>query len=209
MASSGVWSWTDGKPFAYTDWKNDEPNLDPGMDCVQTEMVDGFWQAVNCFNKMPFICTTAALKADTCPATCDQGWALFNLSCYKLGFNADFDDSEAFCVTNGGHLASIHSTQENIFVAGLARTGMLEDGSKQPWIGLKTSDGSNWFWTDNTKLDFTSWGSKQPEIDNSKNCGQIFVDKSLLPSDSGLYEKWQNYDCSKSARAFVCKKPSI
>lgn len=118
MAASGVWSWTDGKPFTYHDWKTGEPNDSPGSDCGQIQIADGLWSALNCFTKLPFICTTPAVTGATCPATCDDGWAVFNQSCYKLGFNAKFDDAEASCVGSGGHLTSIHSTQESIFVSG-------------------------------------------------------------------------------------------
>jgi len=207
LASSGVWSWTDGTPFSYNNWADGEPNDGAGADCGQVQMADGLWKALNCFSKLPFICTTPTVNADTCPATCDDGWAVFNGSCYKLGFNAKFDDAEAGCVSNGGHLASIHSTQESIFVSELARTGMMQDTSKEPWIGLKTEDGSNWAWTDSTPLDFTDWGTNQPATSATKKCGQIFVDKSVWPQDAGLYEKWQNYDCTTSARAYICKKP--
>ena len=221
LAASGVWSWTDGTAFSYHDWKTGEPNNSPGSDCGQVQMADGLWAATNCFTKLPFVCTTPAVTGATCPVTCDEGWAVFNGSCYKLGFNAKFDDAEASCVSSGGHLASIHSTQESIFVSGnsngffyflingfsgLARTGLTEDSSKQPWIGLKTQDGSNWAWTDSTKFDFTDWGTHQPANSTNKKCGQIFVDKSIWPQDAGLYEKWQNYDCTTTARAYICKK---
>ncbi|KAE9548049.1 hypothetical protein FO519_008739 [Halicephalobus sp. NKZ332] len=186
LASSGVWAWTDGSPFSYNEWKVGEPNPSQGSDCGQIQMEDGFWVAVNCFSKLPFVCTTPAVSAATCPATCDDGWAVFNKSCYKLGFNANFDDAEASCVSSGGHLASIHSTQESIFVSELARTGLMEDDSNQPWIGLRSQDGASWAWTDSSKFDFQDWGTNQPASPSTKKCGQIFVDKSIWPQDAGF-----------------------
>jgi hypothetical protein len=206
LASPGVWSWTDGKPFSYADWGQGQPSTEFGNDCVKVSMTNGFWLATNCFEKYPFICIIPSLLGPTCPARCDSGWSLYNSSCYKMNFNHNWDDAEVDCVTNGGHLASIHSTQENIFISTLARTGLDSDTSKQPWIGLKSTDGSNWFWSDGTPTDFKAWGNKQPDSGNTKQCAQIFADKSNWPQDSGLYEKWQSFDCSKSARAYVCKK---
>ena len=54
-------------------------------------------------------------------ATCPQGWSLFegNKHCYQKGATgASFTDAEAYCVTKGGHLASIHSKEENKFIHG-------------------------------------------------------------------------------------------
>lgn len=117
LVSSGVWSWTDGKPFSYADWAQGEPSTQFGNDCVKVSMTNGFWIADNCYQKFPFICSTPSLLGPTCPARCDSGWSLYNSSCYKVNFNHNWDDAEADCVTNGGHLASIHSTQENIFLS--------------------------------------------------------------------------------------------
>ncbi|CAJ0592995.1 unnamed protein product [Cylicocyclus nassatus] len=55
-----------------------------------------------------------------CPARCESGWTLFDKTeaCYKTFFGETFYTAEYICSTYGGHLTSIHSSEENNFVAG-------------------------------------------------------------------------------------------
>lgn len=114
------WTWTDGTIWSYTSWANDEPNNNPGSDCVSSRLSDGLWIASNCFKRKPFICQIPPLPVVKCPNFCDSEWAFFNESdsCYKTFYNLKWNDAEATCVENGAHLASIHSDAENSFVAG-------------------------------------------------------------------------------------------
>ena len=120
LASSGVWTWTDGTPFGYNAWASGEPNGNAGSDCVSSKVADGTWVASNCFSTKPYICNVPPLPQHTCPARCDSEWAYFSesSSCYRTFYNAKWNDAEASCVSEGGHLASIHSSAENSFVAG-------------------------------------------------------------------------------------------
>ncbi|CAJ0594371.1 unnamed protein product [Cylicocyclus nassatus] len=59
-------------------------------------------------------------------------------ACYKQFFTASFDNAERFCKTKGAHLASIHSYEENHFVAALAKTGKeWTKHTDYTWIGLR------------------------------------------------------------------------
>ena len=56
------------------------------------------------------------------------------------------------CVSKNGHLASIHSEDENIFI-----TSML---SHKTWIGLlKVHKGGQRHWSDGSVYDYTKWKS--------------------------------------------------
>ena len=57
----------------------------------------------------------------TTPASpsCPGGWSHFNGYCYKLNQDTkSWGDAEAACQSEGGHLASIHSEDENDFLVG-------------------------------------------------------------------------------------------
>ncbi|VDK52261.1 unnamed protein product [Cylicostephanus goldi] len=82
-------------------------------------------------------------------------------------YNANFQDAEDICDTVGGHLTSIHSYAENVFVAELARMGVpwSDDYARElTWIGLRRegTQSRNWTWTDGTKVDFLAWTQGAP-----------------------------------------------
>jgi len=212
LASSGVWAWTDGTPFGYNSWGSGEPSNNAGSDCVSSEIADGTWKAVNCFSVKPYICNVPPLPDFNCPPRCDSEWAYYNEtnSCYKVYFNAKWNDAEATCVSDGAHLASIHSGSENSFVAALSRTGLSSSTPHQTWIGLYTTDkNTNWNWTDGSPVDFYNWAPSQPDHAGKENCVQLYSDNSEWSSESKWYEKYNNYDCNEKVRAYTCKKPAV
>uniref|UniRef100_A0A7I5EBT5 C-type lectin domain-containing protein n=1 Tax=Haemonchus contortus TaxID=6289 RepID=A0A7I5EBT5_HAECO len=227
LVTAGKWAWTDGTNFLYTNWAPGQPQA--GKDCASSRLSDGRWMANDCQlekaytcsvpPQLPFTCpppptcppvTTAAPVVCTprqCTPHCDSEWTYFSQtnSCFKLFFGQKWDDAEAFCVEQGGHLASVHSEQENTFVANLARTNKkLTDPDELTWIGLHAV-GNEWKWTDNTKTDYINWAPKQPDNPGKENCVELAQD----PSDHGWYENWNNENCNTVMRAFVCKKNSI
>ena len=83
--------------------------------------------------------------------TPDDGWITMDNYdyCYLMVANAKtWEDANNHCIYNGGHLASIHSNEENEFVRG------------DVWIGLiKVSKGGQRHWTDNTAYNYDNWRS--------------------------------------------------
>ncbi|VDK54008.1 unnamed protein product [Cylicostephanus goldi] len=85
-----------------------------------------------------------------------------------------FSNAESLCRNFGAHLTSIHSADENHFVAELAETGLEfpsnEAHERATWIGLRRADDSkgDWLWTDGTKVDFLAWSPNEPN-DSSGN----------------------------------------
>ncbi|WKY08527.1 hypothetical protein Q1695_007784 [Nippostrongylus brasiliensis] len=227
LITSGQWAWTDKSNFIFTNWAPSQPQ--PGADCASSKLSDGQWLAGSCETVKPYTCEVAPQNPTTCPPPpicptvavptaavctpkkctphCDSEWTYFSQtnSCFKLFFNEKWDDAEAFCVEQGGHLASIHSEQENTFVANLARTNKkLTDPNDLTWIGLQ-ADGNGWKWSDNTTVNYINWAPKQPDNPGKENCVELAQDES----DHGWYENWNNEECSVVMRAFVCKKRSI
>ncbi|KAK6053094.1 lectin C-type domain protein [Cooperia oncophora] len=229
LVLSGKWAWTDGTNFLYTNWARATTDWE-GLRIISSERWTMDGERLSTY-KGVYVCsaTTTAIHLPTapdcqlflavavptqavctprqCTPHCDSEWTYFSQtsSCFKVFFGQKWDDAEAFCVEQGGHLASIHSEQENTFVANLARTNMkLTNPDDLTWIGLKAV-GNGWQWSDNTKTDYINWAPKQPDNPGKENCVELAQDTS----DHGWYETWNNEECNVVLRAFVCKKNSI
>merc|ERR1712025_1053544 len=99
--------------------------------------------------------------------SCPADWKQFNQNCYKLISNNDSNWSvaEELCKINQGHLASIHSEEENAFDASLSTGGRF-------WIGGSDSATENvWKWSDGTEWDVTKWWNNEPNnAGGDENC---------------------------------------
>ncbi|KAK6023987.1 lectin C-type domain protein [Ostertagia ostertagi] len=123
---------------------------------------------------------------------------------------ASFENAENICKANGGHLASIHSLEENNFVATMGMSGITytndADLTKQLIRLAKT-----WSWTDGSKVDFLFWGPGQPDdAGGSEHCVEVFSDHTGKdPAKDGNYQRWNDMPCATNMRSYVCKKASL
>uniref|UniRef100_A0A914DGX5 C-type lectin domain-containing protein n=1 Tax=Acrobeloides nanus TaxID=290746 RepID=A0A914DGX5_9BILA len=99
------------------------------------------------------------------PRHCGNGWKYFEKtkSCYKLSYDAPWREAEENCTSYSGHLASIHSSEENNFVAQLVFNDLERDteNDKFIWIGgvsltLIPGREDQILWLDNTPYDYTA-----------------------------------------------------
>ncbi|KAM9835261.1 uncharacterized protein ACBT44_016878 [Syngnathus typhle] len=132
----------------------------------------------------------------TCIAVsvCPTGWQEYSNHCYFFGTdNLDWDKAEDYCVSKGGHLASIRDQQEQEWLA--------HQKTHRNWIGLRrAAPGSTvWQWTDGTPFSFSGWGAKQPDnYKGQESCGEI------RQFGAG---RWNDYSCHGNLR-YICKVPS-
>ena len=140
------------------------------------------------------ICSNASCISNTCVSTCDQGWTQFGNKCYFWGTDMKkWIQAEDFCLSEGGHLASIPTQAVNTFVW----KEMDARGKKFFWIGGNDLEEEGiWRWTDCTPWEFTFWYTGEPN--NHGNKGQ-----HCLYRNSGI--KWDDTDCT-DAKPFVCSK---
>ena len=91
-----------------------------------------------------------------------------------------------------GHLASVHSKEENIFVASLA--------TETIWLGGNDlHKEEQWTWTDGTPFTYSNWNTGEPNNHgNNEDCLELYT-----PS-SNKGKHWNDDRCTKSAK-FVCK----
>ncbi|VDO45906.1 unnamed protein product [Haemonchus placei] len=143
----GNWTWTDNTPVTYTNWAKGQPSginqcvisaLDNGIWSANSCFERIPYVCAISANSTPptpcppppvcppqSACTQCPSQPPSCPAPsvvdrCLSEWTCFTdtNSCYKTFLAASFDDTELTCVATGSHLASIHSSSENRFVAG-------------------------------------------------------------------------------------------
>jgi len=133
-----------------------------------------------------------------CPCSgCPAGWVRFKSSCYKVfsATRAGWMNAEAEiqCRENGGHLASIHSKEENDFVTSLD-SGVM-------WLGGYDNTEGSWRWSDGSTFSFTNWGCGEPYRPQSNE--DCMTTNERCGGKLGL---WNDINCSTFITKFVCKK---
>ncbi|WKY03849.1 hypothetical protein Q1695_005086 [Nippostrongylus brasiliensis] len=228
---SDTWSWTDGSSSNYTNWNQSQP-VD-GNTCAVENSKDGTWTSVSCNSNFAYVCAISSIQpVPTCPPCpipagcpslpptvghCDSGWAYLDKtdSCYRYFLWATFDNAEMVCMSLGGHLTSIHSDEENIFVADISKAGVeYKKPADLTWIGLKQTNfpaNTTWTWTDGTPVDYLSWAPGQPDDKKDReHCVQTHSDYlGRNPAKDNNYQHWSDVECTLDTRAYVCKKPAF
>ncbi|KAJ8038586.1 Echinoidin [Holothuria leucospilota] len=104
---------------------------------------------------------------DSCPTY----WTEFASNCYRFfGQRVTLAEARYNCRSHGSgsnfaYLASIHTQEENDYVAALFKsyTEDSEADNWHVWIGLNDeAEEGTFVWTDGTRADFTSWASGEP-----------------------------------------------
>ena len=101
----------------------------------------------------------------------------------------EWTEAEIHCQGEGGHLASVHSAEENNFLSGL--------DPNELWLGGtdSTSEGT-WTWSDGTILSFTGWKSGQPDdMGGNQDC--------LYTNNHGA-GAWDDLSCTIELK-LICK----
>ncbi|VDO98411.1 unnamed protein product [Heligmosomoides polygyrus] len=201
-----------------------------GNTCSIQNSKDATWTSVSCNNPYPYVCAIPAVTVGpTCPPCptpagcptfppivghCDSGWAYFDKtdSCYRYFLWATFDNAEMVCMSNGGHIASIHSDEENVFVADISKAGVeYKREDDLTWIGLQQANyptSEQWTWTDGTELDYLHWGPSQPDDKKGReHCAQTHSDYlGRVPAKDNNYQHWDDCECTLSMRAYWQEK---
>ncbi len=85
---------------------------------------------------------------------------------YALATSTTWNNAEALAQLVGGHLASIHSAEENEFIH--QTFGNFNGQDRRLWIGFtdQNSEGE-WYWSDGSAVDYTNWNPGEPNNANN------------------------------------------
>ncbi|KAK0406506.1 hypothetical protein QR680_018615 [Steinernema hermaphroditum] len=137
----------------------------------------------------PVVLAADPLRSSAGSPACPSNWSGWNNHCYF--FNSiplAWKDAESFCLTQGAHLTSIQSDEENRFVWNLGKVDSA-------WIGGSAGFAEYVFtWTDGTQWDAFQW--LKMDIGNG----------ACVPIGSNL--RWKPTICEKQLSS-VCRKSLI
>jgi len=204
VAQNGNFSWFDGTTLNYVNWCAGYPSLINANDnCVVMNVaINNCWENTNCGCHFTSICEqgdsglfnpnmTCSNNSTLTSQGCPDQWYRYQGFCYRYFYETPdtWPTAEAYCITQGAHLASIHSFSENQFVLATMTTIWRNFGT---WIGLQ---GNSNIWADGTAVDFTNY------YESGSEC------RYMYPCDSVIPGKWDSTPCGDSANA-LCKKPA-
>ena len=96
----------------------------------------------------------------------------------------------------GGFLATLPDFHTNVGVIGL-----IPSSVDRMWIGAKKVEG-RWKWENNAKWEYTAWQTGPPPSPSGDgDCVEVMGERR-----GGSPIGWNDLDCSKHRRAFVCQK---
>uniref|UniRef100_A0A914QU08 C-type lectin domain-containing protein n=1 Tax=Panagrolaimus davidi TaxID=227884 RepID=A0A914QU08_9BILA len=158
------------------------------------------------------------------PKRCLDNWSFYDATgyCYKVFHNATWENAENFCYSYGAHLTSIHSLEEDLFIASngfpciALKIKMVTDMiSFDPndhgmswqniaWIGLFTvTNQTDWMWIDHTPYNYSIWGPTRPCC---SSVAAYCVGLRNGPVWGWPVGVWADDECDDIFGHFVCKK---
>lgn len=145
--------------------------------------------------------TPATQTATTASSTitCPQRWLQFNTSCYLISsFTDNWVNAKAYCEEWGGHLAIIHTPEEQTFVWNLLPRGHWNAF----WFGVSDETAEeDWLWVDGTKLVGGFWEEGEPNNHIDEDCGYIVKTQKL---ERQAIRSWYDAPCSMHW-PFICE----
>ena len=144
--------WADGEP---NDWSQGQGNCDGGKmglgsagqgadgrrgeDCAKFDVSGEGWKDETCFSSKPYLCRmcdSATSNPDLpSPPSVEQNPNSCSCNMVLHFHQLDWQSAETSCVSEGGHLASVHSQADADAVQQLVTNG----GGTTAWIGLTDS----------------------------------------------------------------------
>ncbi|XP_014881082.1 ladderlectin-like [Poecilia latipinna] len=131
---------------------------------------------------------------------CPSGWTLIQGRCFKyIPRRLTWGKAERNCISMGGNLASVHSSEEYHEIQSLIMRATY--AMKVTWIGgSDATEEGTWSWSDGSLMTFTNWCPGEPNNGGwNQDCMQM--------NYSG--EKcWDDYRCSFSLPSVCVLKNS-
>ena len=139
--------------------------------------------------------------SEECETKCQTNWELNEGRCYLWGNKTlNWDDAEAFCQKEGGHLASANSRVIEAYISKEKDKRKLSSlHSQHLWIGGSDKEKEGvWKWSDGSPWKFTKWNRGQPTSVSEENCLQYYGGRTNAI-------RWSDRPCSEEGN-FVCSQ---
>ena len=202
------WCWVTGEVWDYTNWGVEEPNNSGNV--IANEYCVAIWpdywndlNSANIYEQSGYICEWEADSVENGILIPDDA-ALFEGNYYKIYTYPVTDDEEkpreyfgtweyakVRCEEMGGHLVTITSQEEQIFVES------LNVGDLRLWIGGYRDDSFNWCWVTGEVWDYTNWGEGEPNNSGDEKYAAIWpafwndLNNANIHEQSGYICEWE------------------
>uniref|UniRef100_A0AAR2JVV3 C-type lectin domain-containing protein n=1 Tax=Pygocentrus nattereri TaxID=42514 RepID=A0AAR2JVV3_PYGNA len=98
---------------------------------------------------------------------CPSNYVTWYKNCYRLVSEPKtWEEAEAACVKEGGHLASVDMSYDQAFIS-----GAIQQGNTDAWIGLSVPSCLHRYgWSDGWPVFYTHWGPGEPTNHKGEGC---------------------------------------
>ena len=188
------WPFSNSSLGEETNWAAGEPGEKSCVTLSKEESGEFSWRTSLCSSSsagLAPICQQC-LPGEDCsgphfPLGCHLGFD--GQECYVVvNSKKTWQEAEEYCQKLDGHLASILSEEENVFV------GSSLVGYDSLWLGGQGTKESDWSWTDGSSWNWTHWDRDQPTGHYQPECALM---------DPNNY-RWESYYCEAEI-GFLCK----
>ncbi|XP_061588555.1 macrophage mannose receptor 1-like [Cololabis saira] len=205
----GSFQWMDQSDVMFQKWDEGQPNFrNFDENCVLMTAHIGFWHDYNCGFEYKSICkrsTTPPANATVAPTVPPKGgcrlpWKKINSKCYNIvqDQNLTWHDARDKCKEMGGNLASIPSSQVQVFLV----SEMVHAPNSDVWIGLNSLSGLDFYWTDGRPRSYYNVGSPGHGSSSFHYYGMGSISFSE-------YERYQSYNQEPKRCAVINTSPSL
>ncbi|XP_077591129.1 C-type mannose receptor 2 [Stigmatopora nigra] len=195
------WKWSDGVPVTYQNFGRYSYNV---RQCAATDLGSMTWLPMHCDSQLDWICKMPRGSVEKEPEAAEGGyspeWMGFQEAEYKFfDHRTTWEQAQRICSWFHSSLASVHSPQEEKFLAATLNQMVKAEGDKW-WLGLHTYDNDGRFrWSDRSVLNYVSWAVGRPRPPaRERRCVHLMAGKG----------EWVEEKCS-SDLPYVCKRVNV
>ncbi|XP_078326703.1 uncharacterized protein LOC111127590 [Crassostrea virginica] len=152
--------------------------------------------------------TTTTTPTTTAAPKCPADFKQYLKHCYYFSTDIKYwGEAAQICKVKGGYLAKIEDQLEENFIQSviqpLVHNGQLPGYVWGYYIGAHLVQGV-WQWGDGVPLNYTNWGTNEPDHPGEQNFGFIFLPGHYI----GDY-KWGSHKDMQGTSRYICEKDLV
>ncbi|XP_023813179.1 C-type mannose receptor 2 [Oryzias latipes] len=198
---NGSWKWSDGMAVTYQNFGRYYYNV---RQCAAADLGAMTWLAMHCDSELDWICKIPRGSVEKLPEITEGNtspeWIMFKEAEYKFfDHRTTWDQAQRICSWFDSSLASVHSADEQMFLANTLRKMVKVEGDSW-WLGLHTYENDGRFrWSDHSVLNYISWALGRPHpLSRDRRCVSISASKV----------DWSDQKCH-SDLPYICKRVNV